>query len=201
MKLLSIHVPTIEGREEVFEKLKQKITNQIQGRSDIELLVLKDNKEISIGKKRQKLIDMTTAKYIVQIDDDDDIADDYILTVLPYLTTNIDCIGYLEHITPEGSGGRHKTACHSNRFQDWATNKEGFDFVRTPFFKDIIRTDIVRAIGVDDLRFGEDYSFSKKLKNSKLITTEVFIEKYMYFYKMPLFNNNNQRTKRYGITK
>jgi hypothetical protein len=200
MKLLSIHIPTIVGREEQFDKLYQHLLLDIDlyhvDRSEVEIISEKDNKKMSIGEKRQLLLNRCDAQYFVQIDDDDMVKNGYIATVIGALKEfSPDCIGYLEGVQMNGVS---KIAAHSDRFADWGENIEGYDYVRTIFCKDVIRTDIARKIGFSDMRFGEDHDFSRRLKSSGLITWEVFINEIMYYYEGNNLNADQHR-ERYGI--
>jgi hypothetical protein len=196
--LLSICIPTIQGREGQFNALLadleiQRIAHKRY--NEIEIIFERDNKEMPIGAKRNLLYTRARGRYAVQIDDDDSVAPDYIAKVVEALQSNPDCVTYLEHCTMDGVV---KTARHSNEYKDWADNRYGFDYVRTPFYKDVIRTDMCRRIKFQDIRFAEDHQWARKLKSKRLIRTEVFINEHMYFY------TGNSMTKaeakeRYGI--
>ena len=156
---------------------------------------MKDNKEMSIGEKRHHLLAQCDADYMVMVDDDDMVREDYVQRVLSALESNPDCVGYLEAVN---IGGMQGIACHSNRYARWGANKDGYDFVRTIFYKDVIRTDIAKHVGFRDMRYGEDYDFSIRLKDSGLLLREVFINEVMYFYQAPVLNPK-QHNERYGI--
>lgn len=192
--ILSILVPTIAGRERQFNGLVAELERQI-GDLPVEIVSLCDNKEMSIGEKRQQLYDAAQGKYSVQIDDDDSISPDYVQTVLKYLATEPDCVCYLERVI---ENGHERIACHSNRFSDWGAHVEGYHYVRTPFFKDIIRTEICKAIPVPNVRFGEDHIWARHLKASGLIRHETFIDKILYFYTTNSMTVT-QHKERYGI--
>lgn len=192
LKLLSIQIPTITERKEQFEKLYNFILKQAEGKS-VEVIYECDNKEMSIGVKRQKLLSRSHAEYFVQIDDDDMVADNFVGKVLEALKTRPDCVGYLEDITWDG---KKKVACHSNRFAQWADNVQGYDFVRTPFFKDVIKVSVAQRVGVRDMRFGEDHDFAKRIK--PFLRTEVFINEKMYFFTYNSLSKE-QANERYGI--
>lgn len=191
---LSILIPTVVGREACFEKLYTHLSAQIKDH-DVEVLFLKDNKELSIGAKRQKLLEMASGDYMVMIDDDDWVPDDYVFQITYILKDKPDCIGYLESVTINGEQG---LACHSNRFKDWGYNQDGYQYVRTIFYKDPIRTDIARKVGIADMRYGEDHDFARRLKASGLLKKEIFYNRVMYYY---TFNSMKQEllNQRYGI--
>lgn len=184
--IISVLIPTITGREELFTTIVNSFPDYVN------VVYCKDNKEMSIGAKRQLLLNNCDTPYFVMLDDDDRLADDYFSIIMPNLKYNPDCVCYLEHISTG------KVAIHSNRFSDWGEGN-GYDYYRTPFYKDVLRTDIAKQIGFSDLRFGEDYDFSMRLKQSGLIKNEIFVDKPMYFYNMPVGLTKAQSDKRYGI--
>ncbi len=194
--LLSILIPTINGREHLLNDLLDFIESQRKPYVDItEIVVCKDNKEISIGQKRQWLLDNCKGEYFVMIDDDDMIHPSYLDKVIAALESKPDCIGYLESVV---INGYQLVACHSDRWDGWANNAGGFNYVRTIFYKDVIKTSIAREIGFKDLRYGEDHDFSIRLKRSGLLKKEVFINEMMYYYTSHTISEE-QRKERYGI--
>jgi len=181
---LSILIPTITGREPMFNKLHDFLTKQLYDNgiwNEIEIVSECDNREMSIGLKRQKLLNRSYGEFVVFIDDDDLVSDDYCLSIWKVIKQGgIDAIGFLQQCTFDG--GAPKSASLSNRWETWAENKGGFNFVRTPFFPTPILRDYAIQIGYKDLRYGEDYDFSMRLKESSLIKNELFINKVMYYY-------------------
>ena len=197
MKLLLIQIPTIKGREEQLAHLKKWILYQIRSNNiqGVDVAAYSDDKEISIGAKRQFFVENCDYEYMVQIDDDDVVAEDYIVKVVDALKEKPDCVGYLEEVCFDGV---KKIAHHSSRWDDWKDNFEGWDYVRTIFCKDVIKTSIVKQIGFKDLRFGEDYDFAQRLHASGLIKKEVFINEVMYYYEGHSLSEE-QKKERYGI--
>lgn len=185
---LSILIPTIESRKDQFWQLFTHIN--AQRKNGVEVIFESDNKEISIGAKRQSLIEKAKGKYIVFIDDDDWVSDTYVEDILTAIASNPDAVGF----EIECSGTPGKTASASNKWKDWQEKTGGYDYVRTPYQKTPIRRDIALKIGYKDMRFGEDYDYSKRLKQSGLIKTETYIPKVLYFYR---YAYENPKTK-YG---
>jgi glycosyltransferase involved in cell wall biosynthesis len=190
--ILTICIPTIDGREEKYEALRDFVKSQTQDKG-VSIISLKDNKSMSIGTKRRAMLDAAQGEYVVMIDDDDWVANDYVDSILAALESKPDFVGF--NISCEGTDG--KTANVSNKYSDWADKKDGYDYVRTPYHKTPIKTSIARQINFKDLRWGEDYDFSKRLKQSGLIKTEVHIDKVLYFYR---YKYEDHRTK-YGFDK
>jgi glycosyltransferase involved in cell wall biosynthesis len=75
--LLSILVPTMPGRERKLAFLLENLDAQVR-RPDVELLVLRDNRSLTIGAKRNKLVQIARGEYVAFVDDDDAVAPDYV---------------------------------------------------------------------------------------------------------------------------
>jgi glycosyltransferase involved in cell wall biosynthesis len=192
--ILTIAIPTIESRRNAFHLLYYHIKNQINEfglRKEVELVSICDNKEISIGAKRQKLFEKAKGKYIVMIDDDDWVPYSFVQKVLEACKQGNDCVGYMEECN--FANFKKKKSLISLRVKEWADNVGMFDYVRTPFFKVPIKTDICRQVGCKDMRFGEDHDFAIRIK--PLLKTETFIKEYMYIYR----HKEEPHNAKYGI--
>lgn len=190
----SILIRTIESRVGQFNLLKHHLQTQINEfglQKQVEILSECDNKQISVGKKAQNLIEKSKADYVSFVDDDDMTPYYYVKTIFEALKTNPDCIGF--RIACKGTAGQ--TASASNVWSDWADNVGGFDYVRTIYHKNPVKREIALQIGYKDLRFGEDYDYSKRLKESGLLKEEVFIDEVMYEYRYKY----EHHTTKYGI--
>lgn len=197
---LSILIATITGREQSFNNLVEKLLDQLTVNgiwNEIEVIYECDDRTMSIGNKRQLLLERSYGDFVVYIDDDDDVPNDYCITIWKTIATRpyYDCIGFLQQCT--FNGGREKLASLSNKWDAWAEKKDGFDYVRTPFFPTPIRRDIAIQIGYKDMRFGEDHDFSIRLKESGLIKNELFLDKIMYYYQY----THAPHAEKYGTTK
>lgn len=179
---LSILIPSTTDRIRMTDLLVENVQNQIDdlGVSDqVEILTDIDNREVSIGVKRQRMHERAKGEYVVSIDSDDAIMTDYMAEIWRGIKEQPDCITF--EISCSGTKG--KRANVSNNYPDWKDNVDGFDYVRTPYHKVPIKRSIALQIGFIDLRYGEDYEFSKRLKKSGLIQTEYHIAKPLYHYK------------------
>lgn len=191
MTKLSILIPTVLGRESFFNNLHAELVKQMGQRKDVEIMILKDNKEITIGQKRNNLYEMANGLYSVQLDDDDMIPPFYIERVLKAIELGTDCIGYNESVVWNGVNMGISNISLRNR--KWDENKHGYRYVRTPFFKVPIKTEIARSVNFQPIRFGEDYEWSMRLYPN--LKTEVFIPEIMYLYS---YVQGDNKTK-YGI--
>lgn len=157
----------------------------------IEILVAIDDKEMTIGEKRNWLYEGARGKYSIQVDDDDKLSPDFIPLVLPLCEAgDVDCITYKEECLINNV---HYTSNHSIKYADWENKEDGFDYVRTPFFKDVIRTDIAKSVPVPHIRFGEDHQWSRLIK--PYLKTEAHIDKELYYY----IHQPSDHNERYGI--
>src|SRR5215467_9960671 len=102
--LLSILIPTLESRRASFLRLYQRLDRQIVHnnlRSVVEILVFEDGGQHSIGKKRNALLQRAAGRFVVFVDDDDDVSDDYVRLIAGALSKrpDVDCIGIKGQVT------------------------------------------------------------------------------------------------------
>jgi glycosyltransferase involved in cell wall biosynthesis len=192
---LSVCIATIPERAEMFSALLD-----VLGRNyTLWQLIIDDRPRgtVSIGAKRQAMVEECTGDYIVHLDDDDIVPPDYIATILKALESNPDCVGHFELV--EGHGPIPLIAKWTKDAPGWVSGAQAMRqkvaYLRTPFHKTPIRADIVRAIGFKDMHFGEDKDFSDRLRQARLIKTEVFIPRVLYTYR---YTHEDHNTK-YGI--
>ena len=159
---------------------------------ETELWIYNDNKEATIGEKRDSLYKCSNGLFSWQIDSDDDIADNAIELILNAIKSNpeIPCITFREKCMINGV---YKSSNHSIRYSQWIDNQDGFDYVRSPFYKDVIRTDIAKSVPFPKIRYNEDEQWSKALY--PLLTDEIHIDKELYHY---IYNETNHN-ERYGL--
>ena len=122
MHKLSILIPSLEERRKTLEQLKTELANQI-GKRNVEVLSLSDNRQMSIGQKRNMLLTQSTGEYVAFVDDDDMVSPDYIEKVLNALTKNPDCSSLTGEIV--FSDGYSRPFIHSLRYTQWIEDHEG----------------------------------------------------------------------------
>lgn len=161
---------------------------------ELELRLYQDNKELTIGEKRERLYAAAIGLYSWQIDSDDLIADNAIELILQAIKENsgVDCITFEEYCLMNGEEFRSN---HSLKYEDWAINFDGYDFVRTPFYKDVIRTEIAQSVPFEKIRYGEDHAWARSLKPH--LKTEYHIPQQLYRY---IHNSKpEEHNERYGL--
>lgn len=203
--LLSLLIPTVIGRESQFKKLTETLYPQIakywdvkyigSSKAEIEVIYDLDNKEKTIGEKREFLYSKAKGIYSWQIDDDDSIAPNAIQLILEAIKSNPDIptITFRERCMMNGV---YKTSNHSIRYDRWQDNFDGYDYVRCAFYKDVIRTDIAKSVPFPKIRWNEDEQWSYAIKD--LLTSEKHIEEELYYY---IYEPKDTHEIRYGINK
>ena len=181
---LSILIPTIPERKEMFDKLKYKLFNQKQLFPELMVEVLFDNRtDVSIGTKRNALLSDSKGEYVAFIDDDDDISDDYLIDIINALESKPDCVSLRGVITWDGTNP--EIFEHSLRYPAYVTHTlpvNGIKYERYPNHLNTIKASIAKQFKFPEINFGEDSDWAKQIHDSGLINTEVYIDKVLYHY-------------------
>lgn len=186
---LSILICTIPERINKFNTLFKKLNLQSFNLSVEVLYDDSPRKTKTIGGKRNDLIGRSVGEYIVFIDDDDDVSDDYTYMILDAIEKKPDCIGFQIECDIEGK----KCLAASSIRYDWKENVEGYKYVRSIYHKTPVKREISLKCMFPDKSFGEDYEYSMRLK--QYLKSEIFIPKVLYYYN---FKYENPKIK-YGI--
>lgn len=181
---LSILICTTIDRRHLFEPLYFELQNQSLNKP-VEVLYIEDNKEISVGLKRQRLLEKATGEYIVYFDSDDQPAPFYVEKILEALESGPDCVGIEIQMTTNGL--KPQSCCHSLRFPIWEDNVGGYDYVRNVTHFNPVKRELALKVGFSDIRFGEDKEYSDKL--TPLCKTEVFIDVPIFHYRYTTHEN------------
>lgn len=192
--ILSICIPTTIDRAHFFTRIKSELNRQIKAEGlmeEIEILSVADNKEMTIGEKRNLLYAKCKGEYAWQIDDDDWIHPEGIRLIIGAAKEKKDCITFSEVVMWDGN--KLESSNFSLKYNDWNNKQDGFDYVRTPFFKTPIKTEICKKVKIKDMRFGEDHAFAKDIK--PLLKSETHINDFIYWY----LHYNTPFKERYGI--
>jgi hypothetical protein len=192
--LLSIQIPTTSER---FFQCKHLETTLLDQRERYQLQYLVNiitddrGKEIPIGQKRNDMYHRDDCgEYCLQVDSDDTLTGVALPQLVIALAERPDCVTYHESIDIDG---RMQLANHSIQYENWADDRGGFDYVRTPYMKDVIRTDIARAVPVPPVRYAEDHLWSIALK--PFLSNEVHLDWVIYNY----IKRSTDETERYGL--
>jgi len=178
---LSILVPTVPSRIELFYvKIMKELLRQIEPyKNKIELISLFDNKKRSIGKKRQEMINLAQGEYIVFIDDDDRISDDYISQIMITLSENPDTDCVVFDSICRVNGGINKLCKYGIEFEYGDIN-DGLEWRGKPAHTMVYVASIVKQHQYTDMTNGEDYDWVKRAYLD--IKNQARIDKVLYYY-------------------
>jgi len=174
---LSVLICTISSRTKLFVKLLNKLTLLKQS-TNLSIQILYDSSlTMSIGQKRNLLLDMALGTYCCFIDDDDEVTDDY-FKIIENSGLTYDCISLNGRMYKDGKEDR--PFYHSLKYTHWFENEAGY--YRNPNHLNPMKTEIARQIRFPLKNFAEDRDFSKKLFESGLLKTEYTHDKLQYLY-------------------
>jgi glycosyltransferase involved in cell wall biosynthesis len=177
--LLSILIPSLETRKHFLDSLINMIMYQDGFNNDeVEVLTFIDNRENTTGHKRNILIERAKGKFVVFIDDDDKISDDYISKILEAIKSNpiIDVIGINGVYTHKGKQTPFETSLEHH----W-DYEDGMFLRYTNHISPILRDHAIK-IKFPNKTIGEDFEWTMKLKKSKLLKNQIVIKSPLYYY-------------------
>ncbi len=188
MKDLSILILTLPTRINSYSELIKSLNQQVIENNlinKVQILSFCDTKEISVGEKRNILLNQSCGKYVCFIDDDDVVAPNYLISIINAIQSNADvitfCGDYVENnqIIPFTISMMHRgNFNHPNMFY------------RLPNHLCPVKREIALQSMFTDKNFGEDSDYSERI-NSRL-TNEFHIQDKLYFY---MYDSNNSQTK------
>lgn len=173
--ILSILICHLVNRKDKLNRLMSSVYAQATGK-EIEILIESDNGEMVVGAKRNSLLLKSKGKYVVFVDDDDEVANDYIDSILNALDGSPDCVG-IEGIM-RGTGYQQCLFRHSIQFQGHYTGTDAF--YRTPNHLNPIKAVLAKRVMFQEIEYGEDKRFSYNIR--PMLKTENYIDHPIYFY-------------------
>jgi glycosyltransferase involved in cell wall biosynthesis len=172
--VLSILIPTVIDREAKLSSLLRVLGPQVACRSEVELLVLPDARQMPIGDKRNRLVELASGEYVVFVDDDDAVTTDYVPVILNALATRPDVVCF--PVLVRGHGREklcryHPSFTHSDLPQEYR---------RKPNHLMVWRRELVSRTPFPSLRFGEDTAWAEKM--ALLAGRVAIIDRSLYTY-------------------
>lgn len=189
---LSLLIPCTHSRSKTFlpiimeSILSQWESLDIKYQNEVEILFLIDNKKMTLGTKRNSMIDIAQGTWVSHIDSDDRIDGDYILELLKATETGADIICFDVSVTLNGEPAK---ICHYSKdyHSDFNTDKEYF---RLPNHIMCVKRELALKVDFKPIIYGEDAAYSKELK--PLLKSEYQINKILYHYD---FNSETTETQ------
>ena len=177
---LSILICSLNRRKHFLDKLLSKL--EAQQNDQVELITSIDDGELSIGAKRQKLLEDSNGEYIVFIDDDDDVSEDYVQKILSAIKSEPDVVGI--HLIMNHDGHLSGKTYHSIKYKNWydapSENPQWRYYYRNPNHLNPVKRNLALQVGFKDISNGEDRDYSMRLL--PLLATEEYIKSAIYFY-------------------
>jgi len=195
---LSILIPTTPDRTSFVDELKRQFLSQLgritlwtsgengidnfSWRDHVELITLTDNKENSIGTKRNILLKESEGKYVAFIDSDDRISDNYFELLFQGIETGVDCCSLKGIITEDGNNPL--VFEHSIKYYEYKTNPEGMPvrYERYPNHLNCIKASIAKQFKFPEINHSEDTQWATQIFKSGLLKTEHYIPEILYYY-------------------
>jgi hypothetical protein len=188
--LLSVLIPSVPGRIDQLKRLFDNFQHQLdqnEGASwakQVEILCLLDNKKRSIGFKREALVQTAQGRNLAFCDDDDSVANDYLVSILPALeVNNVDVVVF-------------KQQCVINNEQPFIVDHD-IDYPndhcirhddgrwenlrRKPWHHNVWRSELARTAHFPDLMWGEDHAWCEQLWPK--VRTQWKIDKVLHYYR------------------
>lgn len=189
---LSVLVCTLYSRLARFDVLFRKLEQQAHDLGETftcEILYERDAGQISVGAKRNILTQRATGKYLCYVDDDDDIAVNYISLISKAVEPDPDVVGivgiyYTNHLNP-------KRFIHSIQYHNW--EERGGIYYRPPNHLNPVKSDIAKRFSFPEKYHGEDKDWCMALRDAKVLKKEEFISQPIYHY---LFSPQGSATLR-----
>lgn len=180
MVLLSVLIPSLTNRSEFLNRITTLLSKQINVyklQKEVEILTLVDNREQTTGFKRNTLLNKSKGKFVVFVDDDDLVSDDYLKLICDIIRNDeVDCIGINGIYSVGGVQSPFETSLNHH----WEI-KNG-TYTRTINHISPIKRELALMVRFPNKTIGEDYEYTMKLKRLGLLKVEKIIKKPIYFY-------------------
>lgn len=172
----SLHEPKSEHH---YERLMALLTPQMT--DEVEILSDFRGREITTGTKRNSLYSNAKGEYVVSVDCDDWIAPNYVSEILKALESNPDCVTFDGWMTENNGVKQNWTIKLGENYE--ARYPNGVQHIyRWPNHLAVMRKSIATSVKFPDIWNGEDYLWSKEIRDRGLLKTGVHIPLQLYHY-------------------
>lgn len=171
------HLTVFDGPAvQLIKKLEDQIGIQ-HGQPMVEHLTFCDNRTRSIGAKRQALVDIARGQYIAFCDDDDDVSDDYVESLLEAAQTGADVITFRQRAVYNGL----ESEVHFGALNQDGPFTPGGITLRAPWHVCAWKRSVVQGCLFGESNYGEDLVWCQQAR--KRIRTAHHIDKVLHTYR------------------
>lgn len=183
----AILICTMPNRAQFFAELMAVLKPQVEATGGLVTIITDDDTTVTIGTKRNRLVNQCTARYSSFIDDDDMVAEDYVAQHLRILQefNGIDGIGFKGILTQDGRSPRQ--FIHSGQYKEWFERQTaaGTIYYRCLNHWNVIKNQFRIDHPFPEINHGEDHAQSIEMQQHDCIQTYLDItEKPMYYYRV-----------------
>lgn len=185
--ILSILIPSIPKRADKLSKLFHILWAQIDQLKQHEMLgkveiIVDDSVSfldhgLSIGKKRQGLVNEATGKYLCFLDDDESIAPNYVETLLRLCNCDLDVCTFRSIIKLESAWGMVDMRLVYKTNDQFSPE---YIMRRPPWHICPVRSEFAKLYEFEDINNAEDYAWFEKVLSH--CTTEAHTDKILFQY-------------------
>jgi hypothetical protein len=176
--LLSILICTIPSRKHFLTRLRGILNDQVMPWFENVEILVDGREDISIGEKRNSLLDRAKGRFVQFADDDDRVSNHYIAHSMLGIEGDYDCCS-LKGVITENSRNP-KTFIHSIKYKEYREFNGIYE--RYPNHLNCIRASIAKQFKFPETNHGEDTDWATQIFKSGLIKTEYWIDDVIYFY-------------------
>src|SRR5690606_23942913 len=189
---LSVLVPSVSARRADFAP---KIADALFGQHEalptadqarVEILMLTEAGGMVLGEKRNAMVRMAQGDYVVFVDDDDRVADDYLATLLAATEHGADAITFDADVSIDG--GKPKRCRYSIAYE--RDGETAAEYQRLPNHITAVRREHALATPFPSRLKGEDADYAARLR--PLLKTEHRLDRVLYYYD---FNSATTQTQ------
>lgn len=141
-----------------------------------EVVVVTDNKQMSVGAKRNLLVEAAKGDYVVFIDDDDMVEVEYVMELVAATASHADVIVF-NAIRYENGNEDRMVNYDKDHGRDYSRLSTHY---RLPNHLMCFKKSIAQQVKYEDISFGEDSAWARAV--APLIKTQHRIDKVLYEY-------------------
>lgn len=183
--ILSVLIPSTIDRASMLHELITELNRQIaecNAHDKVEILTDIDNREKTVGAKRNDLYLRARGIYSGSIDSDDWIAPNYISENLKAAEFDCDAISLDGKMTTNGENPISWRISKDYPYVAVIENNKTV-FLRWNNHLGFIKSEICKQFKFEDIAFSEDYNWSKLIHEAQVIKTEAKTNGELYYYR------------------